>query len=82
MIGRELNPRIGDFDIKFFTELRPGMIGWQVINLAFAAKQYLDLGYITNSMILVQSFQAWYIIDSLWNEEAVLTTMDMTTGNK
>ncbi|CAO3634194.1 unnamed protein product [Cunninghamella blakesleeana] len=79
MIGRELNPRIGDFDIKFFTELRPGMIGWQVINLAFAAKQYTDLGYVTNSMILVQSFQAWYIVDSLWNEEAVLTTMDMTT---
>ncbi|KAI8089689.1 ergosterol biosynthesis ERG4/ERG24 [Halteromyces radiatus] len=79
MIGRELNPRIGDFDIKFFTELRPGMIGWQVINLCFAAKQYLDLGYITNSMILVQAFQAWYIVDSVWNEEAVLTTMDITT---
>ncbi|KAI8070860.1 ergosterol biosynthesis ERG4/ERG24 [Gongronella butleri] len=79
MIGRELNPRIGEFDIKFFTELRPGMIGWQVINLAFAAKQYLDLGYVTNSMVLVQMFQAWYIVDSLWNEEAVLTTMDITT---
>ncbi|ORZ15084.1 ergosterol biosynthesis ERG4/ERG24 [Absidia repens] len=79
MIGRELNPRVGDFDIKFFTELRPGMIGWQVLNLCFAAKQYLDLGYITNSMILVQAFQTWYIVDSLWNEECVLTTMDITT---
>ncbi|ORX62955.1 ERG4/ERG24 ergosterol biosynthesis protein [Hesseltinella vesiculosa] len=79
MIGRELNPRIGDFDIKFFTELRPGMIGWQVINIAFAAKQYLDIGYVTNSMLLVQLFQAWYIVDSLWNEDCVLTTMDITT---
>ncbi|KAG0177081.1 hypothetical protein DFQ28_010911 [Apophysomyces sp. BC1034] len=79
MIGRELNPRIGDFDIKFFTELRPGIIGWLIINLCFAAKQYIDLGRLTNSMIFVQLFQAWYIIDSLWNEDAVLTTMDITT---
>lgn len=27
-IGRELNPRIGAFDLKFFCELRPGLIGW------------------------------------------------------
>ena len=27
-IGRELNPRIGSFDLKFFCELRPGLIGW------------------------------------------------------
>lgn len=80
MIGRELNPRIGSFDIKFFTELRPGLIGWLVINYCLAAKQYLDLGYITNTMMLVQFFQSWYVIDSLWNEEAVLTTMDITTG--
>lgn len=27
-IGRELNPRIGNFDFKYFCELRPGLIGW------------------------------------------------------
>ncbi|MEQ2275370.1 hypothetical protein XENORESO_002615 [Xenotaenia resolanae] len=27
-IGRELNPRIGNFDLKYFCELRPGLIGW------------------------------------------------------
>jgi hypothetical protein len=27
-IGRELNPRLGAFDLKFFCELRPGLIGW------------------------------------------------------
>ncbi|CAO3608486.1 unnamed protein product [Mucor hiemalis] len=79
MIGRELNPRIESFDVKFFTELRPGLIGWIVLNYCLAAKQYVDLGYITNTMILVQFFQSWYVIDSLWNEEAVLTTMDITT---
>jgi hypothetical protein len=54
-IGRELNPRVtipfvGEVDIKSFMELRPGMIGWVVLNLAFMAKQYKTYGYITDSM--------------------------------
>ncbi|KAI9263194.1 ergosterol biosynthesis ERG4/ERG24 [Phascolomyces articulosus] len=79
MIGRELNPRIGDFDIKFFTELRPGLIGWVVLNVCFAVKQYHDLERITNSMGLVLFFHTFYVVDALWNEEACLTTMDVTT---
>jgi hypothetical protein len=31
--GRELNPRIGSLDLKEFCELRPGLIGWVVLNL-------------------------------------------------
>lgn len=27
-MGRELNPCIKNFDIKFFCEMRPGLIGW------------------------------------------------------
>lgn len=77
-MGRELNPRIGSFDIKEFVELRPGIILWIVLNLSFAAHQYITLkGRITASMFLVCLFQIWYAIDSLWNEELVLTTMDI-----
>lgn len=68
MIGRELNPRIGEFDIKYFIELRPNLIGWLIMDLCMLAKQYLDLGRITNSMILVVAFQALYIVDALYNE--------------
>lgn len=68
MIGRELNPRIGKFDIKFFTELRPGLLGWLVLDICFALTQYAKLGRVTNSMILVVAFQAWYILDALYNE--------------
>ncbi|KAI8889442.1 ERG4/ERG24 ergosterol biosynthesis protein [Backusella circina FSU 941] len=79
MIGRELNPRIGKFDIKFFAELRPGLIMWMSLNAFFALYQYTELGRFTYSMILVNVFQGWYVIDALINEPAVLTTMDMTT---
>lgn len=76
-IGRELNPRIGIFDWKVFCEMRPGLIGWVLINYCMAAKQYELHGYVTPSMVLVCVFQTWYILDALWFEEAILTTMDI-----
>ena len=68
MIGRELNPRVGKFDLKFITELRPGLLGWLVIDICMALKQYSSLGRVTNSMYLVVIFHAIYIFDALYNE--------------
>ena len=76
-IGRELNPRIGSFDWKLFCEMRPGLIGWVLINYCMLVKQYEMYGYVTTSMVLVCFFQSWYILDSFWFEEAILTTMDI-----
>src|SRR5579863_1648222 len=39
-MGTALNPRVGSFDWKLFCELRPGLIGWVLIDLSMAAKQY------------------------------------------
>ena len=83
-IGRELNPRItlpvfGIIDIKAFCELRPGMLGWILLDLAFVAHQYKTHGFISDSIILITSVQALYVFDALWMEPAVLTTMDITT---
>jgi len=95
-IGRELNPRIQlpflpPVDLKFFNELRPGLQGWVLINLAFLAKHIalvkeagrsdetlFGLG-VTNEMLLVQLFQAYYVLDSALCERSILTTMDITT---
>lgn len=78
-IGRSLNPRIGDFDVKVFCELRPGLFVWLLLDAAFLMHQYLTIGRVTDSMLLVVGFQSWYVIDSVWNEAAVLSTMDVTT---
>nr|XP_019947282.1 PREDICTED: lamin-B receptor isoform X2 [Paralichthys olivaceus] len=77
--GRELNPRIKDFDLKFFCEMRPGLIGWCLINfaLALAEMKLHGLDAPSYSMILVNVFQLLYVVDGLWNEEAILTTMDL-----
>ncbi|EKX51861.1 ergosterol biosynthesis ERG4/ERG24 family [Guillardia theta CCMP2712] len=79
-MGRELNPRVGDFDLKVFCELRPGLIGWMLLNLGMLQKQrQLNNGSVSTSMLLVNAFQGLYVWDALYNEEAVLTTMDVTT---
>lgn len=80
-IGRELNPRSlqSSFDWKEFCELRPGLIGWAVLNAAFASVQKDKLGYVSGSMILINIFQGLYVWDALYQERAILTTMDITT---
>ncbi|KZF23528.1 Delta(14)-sterol reductase [Xylona heveae TC161] len=83
-IGRELNPRVtipvlGTVDIKEFCELRPGLLGWILLDLAFIAQQYRRYGFATDSIFLITGFQALYVFDALWMEPAVLTTMDITT---
>jgi delta14-sterol reductase len=83
-IGRELNPRItipllGEFDIKVFCELRPGLMGWILLDFTFMAHQYRTYGFITDSMLLSTAFQTLYVLDSFWMESAVMTQMDITT---
>ncbi|EPE32456.1 Delta(14)-sterol reductase [Glarea lozoyensis ATCC 20868] len=83
-IGRELNPRVtlpifGEIDIKEWCELRPGMMGWIILNFTFMAHQYKAYGVITDSIFLVTAFQTLYVFDAWWMESAILTTMDITT---
>lgn len=80
-IGRELNPRIGNsnFDWKEFCELRPGLIGWVLLNAASAHQQFITTGFVSGSMLLVNLFQGIYVWDALYQEKAILTTMDITT---
>ncbi|KAJ1822128.1 erg24, C-14 sterol reductase [Coemansia sp. RSA 2599] len=78
-IGRELNPRIGALDIKYFCELRPGIMGWALLNASFAIKQYAQQGSVSAAMWLAIVPQIAYCIDTLVFEDKVLTTMDITT---
>ena len=54
-IGRELNPSVtlpfvGELDIKTFLEVRPGLLGWIILDLAFMMHQWKTYGYVTDSM--------------------------------
>ena len=78
-MGRELNPRWGSFDWKVFCELRPGLIGWMLLNISCMGQQQAKLGYVSGSMMLLNIFQGVYVWDALYQERAILTTMDVTT---
>ena len=79
-IGRELNPRIGcGFDLKQWCELYPGLLGWAVLDWSMAVKQAQQHGAVSLPMLLVCCFQTLYVVDSVWFERAILTTMDITS---
>eukprot|EP00953_Heterococcus_sp_UTEX-ZZ885_P024848 13549-Heterococcus_DN1.PRE.2 len=83
-MGRELNPRFSSsssstFDLKFFCELRPGLIGWTVLNIGMLYKQLALQGAVSPSMLFVVLAQGMYVWDALYNERSVLTTMDITS---
>ena len=83
-IGRELNPRanlpiFGEIDIKVFMELRPGMLGWILLNLGSVAHQYRVHGFVSDSIILITGFQALYVLDALYFESSILSTIDVIT---
>lgn len=80
-LGRELNPRIinNQLDLKFFCELRPGLVMWLLINIACLCKQHTVNQQVDPWMIFVILFQGYYVLDSVLNEAAILTTMDITT---
>lgn len=81
-IGRELNPRVtlpifGEVDIKSWCELRPGMLGWVILDLAFIMQQYRNFGKVTDSILLITIAQTVYTFDALYMEPAILTTIDI-----
>ncbi|EKF33320.1 C-14 sterol reductase, putative [Trypanosoma cruzi marinkellei] len=75
-MGRELNPRTGSLDWKFMCELRPGLIGWSVLNWAFVLKA-VEAGTCTPSIIIIALLESFYVFDGLLLESGTLTMMDI-----
>src|SRR3990167_8747631 len=76
-MGLELNPRIGNFDLKLFLIARCGMISWILVDISHAAGQYERFGGVSNSMWLVCFLHAIYVIDLLFYESWYLETIDI-----
>lgn len=47
-------------------------------DISFAAYQYQRLGFVTNSMIIVNLLHAIYVLDFFWNEDWYTRTIDIT----
>jgi len=77
VMGIEFNPRFLNVDIKLFSNGRTGIIAWSIINYSFAAYQYQQFGFVSDSMILVNLLHMLYIVDFFWNEAWYLKTIDI-----
>lgn len=83
-IGRELNPRIhfpliGEVDLKTFLAMRPGLTGWVLLNVSFAAKQHRTYGFLSNSMVFLVAVQAYYVLEGQYAEQGIVGMMDFKT---
>ncbi|KAH9208748.1 ergosterol biosynthesis ERG4/ERG24 [Leptodontidium sp. 2 PMI_412] len=76
-MGIELNPRLNNFDVKLFTNGRPGIVAWTIIDLSFVAYQYQLHGYITNSILIATYLHGLYVIDFFINEDWYVRTIDI-----
>lgn len=80
-MGTGLNPRIGRVDLKMFMESKIAMTGWLVLTLLMAHAEYQRTGALSVPMALVCLFQALYVFDFFWFEEAMLSTWDINHEN-
>ena len=81
-MGPQLNPTIGkgtwyQFDLKWFYELRPGIMHWFFTSLAFASKQYDEHGYVSLAMVLVCFYHLCFVNACYKGEHCVIWTMDI-----
>ncbi|KOS22920.1 7-dehydrocholesterol reductase [Escovopsis weberi] len=77
-MGIELNPRFGDsFDFKLFSNGRPGIIFWTLIDFSNIAYVYQTRGRIEPSLVLVTLLHTLYVVDFFINEGWYLRTIDI-----
>lgn len=83
-IGRELNPRVtlplvGEVDLKAWLEMRPGLTGWVILDLAAVAQQYRTYGFVSDSIVVTAAVQTFYVLYGQYNEQRLLSMMDIIT---
>merc|ERR1712232_941592 len=54
-------------------------IGWEALNISLAVHQYDNNGSVSVPMGMVVFLQGLYVWDALYYEQAILSTMDITT---
>eukprot|EP00002_Diphylleia_rotans_P013337 TRINITY_DN2605_c0_g1_i1.p1 TRINITY_DN2605_c0_g1~~TRINITY_DN2605_c0_g1_i1.p1 ORF type:complete len:391 (-),score=61.15 TRINITY_DN2605_c0_g1_i1:383-1555(-) len=78
IIGTQLNPSFLGVDIKMYS-LKPGMMGWTILNLSFAAKQLQLYGSLSSPMTFYQLLSFIYVFDYFYHEPRMLSTWDIVS---
>ena len=52
-------------------ELRPGLIGWAMINMSFIAQSWKQDGSPNPAVVMVALFEIFYVADACWHEVSI-----------
>lgn len=74
--GTELYPRVLGWDIKMFTNCRFGLMGWSLLILSYATKQYQTHG-LSDSMAIAVLLQLAYITKFFHWEMGYMKSLDI-----
>jgi hypothetical protein len=76
-MGPIMNPRIFGFDIKFYFEIRPGIMHWFFSTVGLAFKQYELYGSVSTPMILICFYHLCFVNACYKGEHHIPPTMDI-----
>lgn len=75
--GTELYPRVLGWDVKLFTNCRFGLMGWALLVICYAWKQYDSYGYVSTSMGVSVALQLIYLTKFYHWEMGYMKTLDI-----
>jgi 7-dehydrocholesterol reductase len=76
--GMELYPRISRLlDIKVLMNCRLGIMGWAILVISFAIKQYEAQGKVSDSLMVSSLLMLIYITKFFWTEAAFWCSMEI-----
>lgn len=76
-MGAILNPSIFGFDLKFFAEIRPGIMLWFFLTSSMAMKQYDQYGYVCAPLLCMVFYHLCYANACYKGEECIPMSMDI-----
>ncbi|KAI1894044.1 hypothetical protein AGOR_G00129940 [Albula goreensis] len=77
-LGRITDPSVGRIDLKLFFMGRIGFIGWALVDLCYLLTEIERQGVPNLSLLLIVTFQLYYILDFFIDEVSVLPTKEYT----
>jgi 7-dehydrocholesterol reductase len=75
--GVELHPTIGGESLKQYVNCRLSMMGWSVIVISCAAKQYETEGRVSNTMLVSAALQVIYLLKFFRWESGYFGSLDI-----
>ena len=77
-MGKELNPRWRQLDVKYFF-FRSGIIGWILLNICNLIENLTNDNEVNPNLVVLNIIQLWYVADYFLLERGVIVSRDIVS---